>query len=413
MLDVHGLLKRCVEMQGSDLHVKCDTGKVYVRVHGDLHPLDDVPHFTQEDLAAKLPEIVREDQVEAFEKDYELDFSLEIKGLSRFRGNLYRQRENIQAAFRVIPYTISTMEELELPKVCYDFIDRPRGLVLVTGPAGSGKSTTLAAMIDRINRNQTCHIVTVEDPVEFVHDDHKALINQRELSIDTLSFANALKHVLRQDPDVILVGEMRDLETIHLAITAAETGHLVFATLHTVDAVQTVDRIVDVFPMHQQQQIRMQLSVNLLGVVSQTLVKRKDGQGRVAAFEVLNATSAVRNQIRENKTYQISSIIQTGMRQGMQTLDQSLAKLVDRGLVSLDEARMKAKDVGEFARLVHLGEKALGSGGGQAPSSIPGPKPYVPGQAGAEAPAAENGAQPEAPPAPVRGQANRPGYRKD
>jgi twitching motility protein PilT len=401
VLDVHGLLRRCVELQGSDLHIKSDTGKVYVRIHGDLHPLEGAPSFTQADLLAALGTIVRPDQVETFERSFELDFSLEIAGVSRFRGNLYRQRENVQAAFRVIPYEISTMEELALPQVCYEFIDRPRGLVLVTGPAGSGKSTTLAAMIDRINRSQSVHIVTVEDPVEFVHDDHQALINQRELSIDTLSFANALKHVLRQDPDVILVGEMRDLETIHLAITAAETGHLVFATLHTVDAVQTVDRIVDVFPMHQQQQIRMQLSVNLLGVVSQTLVKRKDGQGRAAAFEVLNATSAVRNQIRENKTYQISSIIQTGMRQGMQTLDQSLAKLVEAGHVSLDDARMKAKDVGEFARLVNLRPEGAQPGGG-AP---PGPRPVAPTAAPAtdEAPA----------PAGVRGQPNRPGYRKD
>ncbi|MGE0001094.1 MAG: type IV pilus twitching motility protein PilT [Fimbriimonadaceae bacterium] len=392
MLDVKGLLRKCVEMDGSDLHVKCDTGKAYVRVYGDLVPLEDVPEFTQQDLLDALPSIIRPDQTETFAKDYELDFSLEIEGVSRFRGNLYRQRENVQAAFRVIPYTISTMEELELPKVCYDFIERPRGLVLVTGPAGSGKSTTLAAMVDRINRTQDVHVITVEDPVEFVHDDHMALLNQRELSIDTLSFANALKHVLRQDPDVILVGEMRDLETIHLAITAAETGHLVFATLHTVDAVQTVDRIVDVFPMHQQQQIRMQLSVNLLGVVSQTLVKRKDGKGRAAAFEVLNATNAVRNQIRENKTYQISSIIQTGTKQGMQTLDQSLARLVERGLVSLDDARMKAKDVGEFARLVHLGNKAAAA---EPPAAPPAPEAA------------------QAPPSPVRGQPNRPTVKRD
>jgi len=391
-------------MDGSDLHIKSDTGKAYIRVYGDLILLEDVPEFTQEDLIAALPGLIRPDQQEAFEAEYELDFSLEIEGVSRFRGNLYRQRENIQAAFRVIPYTISTMEELDLPKVCYDFILRPRGLVLVTGPAGSGKSTTLAAMIDRINRTQDVHIVTVEDPVEFVHDDHVALLNQRELSIDTLSFANALKHVLRQDPDVILVGEMRDLETIHLAITAAETGHLVFATLHTVDAVQTVDRIVDVFPMHQQQQIRMQLSVNLLGVISQTLVKKKNGDGRAAAFEVLNATSAVRNQIRENKTYQISSIIQTGTKQGMQTLDQSLARLVDRGLVTLDDARMKAKDVGEFARLVNLGNKGPTGGGGGI--GVPGPAaPAPPGPANEEPAAAPTNA--------IRGQPNRPGYKRD
>jgi twitching motility protein PilT len=385
MLRIEDLLRRCVEMDGSDLHVKSDTGKIYVRVYGDLHPLDDVPHFTDEEFTEGVKRLLRPDQVAKFDRDFELDFSLEIQGVSRFRGNLYRQREHNQAAFRVIPYHISNMEDLNLPQVCYDFIERPRGLVLVTGPAGSGKSTTLAAMIDRINRTQKVHIVTVEDPTEFVHDDHMALINQRELDVDTLAFANALKYVLRQDPDVILVGEMRDLETIHLAITAAETGHLVFATLHTVDAVQTVDRIVDVFPMHQQQQIRMQLSVNLLGVVSQTLVKRKDGKGRIAAFEVLNATSAVRNQIRENKTYQIGSIIQTGSKQGMHTLDQSLARLTIGGLVTSEDAKAKAKDVGEYLRLVQLGS-AEGSG--------------------AAAPAGS----PPAAPAGVRGQPNRPGY---
>ncbi|MCW5936100.1 MAG: type IV pilus twitching motility protein PilT [Fimbriimonadaceae bacterium] len=371
MLPVEGLLERCVRMQGSDLHVKSDTGKIYVRVHGDLHPLDDVPHFTDDEFRAAMRRLLRPEQIERFDRDLELDFALEVKGLSRFRGNMYVQREHAQAAFRVIPYEISSMEDLQLPQVCYDFIERPRGLVLVTGPAGSGKSTTLAAMIDRINKSQKVHIVTVEDPVEFVHDDHRALLNQRELDVDTLSFANALKYVLRQDPDVILVGEMRDLETIHLAITAAETGHLVFATLHTVDAVQTVDRVVDVFPMHSQQQVRMQLSVNLLGVVSQTLVRRKDGRGRVAAFEVLNAVSAVRNQIRENKTYQLSSIIQTGSKLGMQTLDQSLATLVEKGLVSVEDARSKAKDPGEFGRLV-----ALSDAGGKHPgaaANAPGP----------------------------------------
>ena len=265
----------------------------------------------------------------------------------------------MQAAFRVIPYEILTMDDLKLPPACLDFVTRPRGLVLVTGPAGSGKSTSLAAMLDHINRNQKVHIMTVEDPVEFVHDDKMALINQRELEVDTLTFANALKYVLRQDPDVILVGEMRDLETIHLAITAAETGHLVFATLHPVDAVQTVDRIVDVFPMHQQQQIRMQLSVNLIGVLSQTLVKRKDGRGRAAAHEVLVATSAVRNLIRENKSYQINSLIQTGARMKMTTLDQSLVTLVEKGLVTMEDARARAKDPGEFDRLLALGEDSF------------------------------------------------------
>ena len=388
MQRINNLLKRCVDMEGSDLHFKCDTGKVYVRVHGDLHHLEDEPHFTDSEFRSELSEILRPDQLARFDKDLELDFAYEIKGMSRFRGNAYQQRNHMQAAFRVIPYHINTMEDLQLPAACFDFIQRPRGLVLVTGPAGSGKSTSLAAMIDRINRTQKCHIVTVEDPVEFVHDNHTALINQRELEVDTNSFANALKYVLRQDPDVILVGEMRDLETIHLAITAAETGHLVFATLHTVDSVQTVDRIVDVFPMHQQQQVRMQLSVNLVGVVSQTLVKRKDGRGRAAAFEVLVATGAVRNLVRENKTYQIASLIQTGGKQKMLTLDQALVNLVQNGIVATEEARSRAKDAGEFDRLIETVEEFGVRSGAIADQT--------------------SGAA-----AGVRGQPNRPGYRRE
>jgi twitching motility protein PilT len=322
-------------------------------VHGDLEDVD-APIFTDEEFRDELYKTLKPQQIARFERDLELDFSFEVPGLSRFRGNAYQQRNHVQAAFRVIPYEIQTMEDLHVPAACYDFIERPRGLVLVTGPAGSGKSTTLAAMLDKINATNPEHIVTVEDPIEFVHEDKVALINQRELDVDTLSFANALKYVLRQDPDVILVGEMRDLETIHLAITAAETGHLVFGTLHTVDAVQTVDRIVDVFPTHQQQQVRMQLSVNLVGVVSQTLVRRADGRGRVAAHEVMVATSAIRNLIRENKTYQISSIIQTGSRSKMHTLDQSLASLVDRHLIDHEDARARAKDPLEFDRLLNI-----------------------------------------------------------
>ncbi len=342
-------------MGGSDLHLKTDTGRVYSRVFGDLVVLDDLPEFTQEEFDAGIQDIMKREQYLRFMEELELDFAVEIPGVARFRGNLFQQRGCTQAIFRVIPLDVATMDELELPPLAHDLVDRPRGLVLVTGPAGSGKSTTLAAMINHINRSNPCHIVTVEDPIEFVHDDHVALINQRELGEDTLSFSNALKYVLRQDPDVILVGEMRDIETIHLAITAAETGHLVFGTLHTVDALQTVDRIVDVFPQRQQQQVRMQLSVNLLGVISQTLVKRKSGQGRVAAFEVLNATAAVRNLIRENKTYQISSIMQTGAKQKMNTLDQSFARLVERGLITVEEAQKRAKDPAEFLRILNTG----------------------------------------------------------
>lgn len=351
MESVEYFLRKCVITDGSDLHFKTDTGRAYIRVHGDLHEVE-APEFTQDEFRSALFAILSKHQIDKFKRDLELDFAYEVKDVSRFRGNVYQQRGNIQAAFRVIPYNIQTMEDLHLPQACYDFIERPRGLVLVTGPAGSGKTTTLAAMIDKINKTQPKHVMTVEDPVEFVHDDKMALINQRELDVDTLSFANALKYVLRQDPDVILVGEMRDLDTIHLAITAAETGHLVFGTLHTVDSIQTVDRIIDVFPTHQQQQIRMQLSVNLVGVVSQALVKRKDGRGRIAAHEVMVATGAVRNLIRENKSYQIGSIIQTGSRQKMNTLDQSLASLVDRSLVAREDARQRAKDPAEFDRLL-------------------------------------------------------------
>ncbi|MBI1757272.1 MAG: type IV pilus twitching motility protein PilT [Fimbriimonas ginsengisoli] len=403
-------------MGGSDLHFKTDTGKTYVRVLGDLQTRDEWPTFTPEEFQTALFSLLRPVQVKKFEHDLELDFAYELPGVSRFRGNVYQQRGNLQAAFRAIPYVIQSMEELELPAACYDFIQRPRGFVLVTGPAGSGKSTTLAAMIDRLNRTDAVHIMTVEDPVEFVHGDHVALINQRELETDTNSFANALKHVLRQDPDVILVGEMRDLETVHLAITAAETGHLVFATLHTIDAVQTVDRVVDVFPMHQQQQIRMQMAVNLLGVVSQTLVKRADGKGRAAAFEVLVATPAIRNMIRENKTYQMNSMIQTGSRAKMQTLDQALVTLVKSGLVTRAEAYSKAKDPYEFERLLNV----EGGSGGQPPAAAPpssappsaasaaeaGRPPLATPTAGAVPPAATG-------PAPVRGQPNRPTFRRD
>lgn len=400
---IEGLLRRTVAMDGSDLHFKTDTGKIYVRVYGDLVCLEDEPPFLSEDFQKALFEMFSKDQVGRYFKEHDLDFATEIEGVARFRGNVYQQRGCTQAAFRVIPYTVRTMEELALPQAAFDFITKPRGLVLVTGPAGSGKSTSLAAMIDRINSTEPCHIVTVEDPIEFVHDDKRALIHQRELYEDTLTFYNALKYVLRQDPDVILVGEMRDLETIHQAITSAETGHLVFATLHTVDAVQTVDRIIDVFPTHQQQQIRMQLSVNLVGVLSQTLVRRADGRGRIAAYETLVATNAIRNLIRENKSYQINSMIQTGQRMKMQTLDQSMVNLVSRGLVTREEARKRSKDPFEFDRLVQLEEQANpGAMAAAQAGNQGGPSHPQPQQQGS--PPAQGG---------VRGQPNRPGYSRE
>jgi twitching motility protein PilT len=417
MQPISKYLRECVERGGSDVHFKTDTGRIYVRINGDLQEMQAEP-YTNDEFTHELNTLLNTQQQSRFENDLELDFAIEVEGLSRFRGNAYQQRGHTQAAFRVIPYDILTMEDLQLPAACYDFVSRPRGLVLVTGPAGSGKSTSLAAMLSKINATQPVHIMTVEDPVEFVHDDKMALINQRELDVDTLSFANALKYVLRQDPDVILVGEMRDLETIHLAITAAETGHLVFGTLHTVDAVQTVDRIVDVFPMHQQQQIRMQLSVNLVGVVSQTLVKRKDGRGRVAAHELLVATGAVRNLIRENKSYQINSLIQTGSRQKMITLDLSLVRLVQRGLVTAEDARSRAKDPGEFDRLLNADEAGAptlpsrptvtSNGPGVAPSGGPTQPGTAP--AGSVPPVV---AAPSSTPGGVRGQPNRPQFKRD
>jgi twitching motility protein PilT len=312
------ILTDMVRLGGSDVILK-EAAPPLFRIHGDLLPTQ-YPRLSAEQAQTLCYSIISDRQQESFEKNLELDLAHEVLNVSRYRVNLMYQRGSVTGSFRSIPLTINTMEELNLPPVCRYFCERPRGLVLVTGPTGSGKSTSLAAMINYINERMAVHIMTVEDPVEFVHEDKKALINQRELGTDTLSFANALKFVLRQDPDVILVGEMRDLETIGLAITAAETGHLVFGTLHTTDAVQTVDRIIDVFPTHQQQQVRMQMSVNLVGVVSQTLLKTADGKGRVAAFETMVAVPAIRNLIREAKTHQINSVIQTGARQGMMSL---------------------------------------------------------------------------------------------
>jgi twitching motility protein PilT len=349
-ITIDELLTEVVQRSGSDLHVKADSPPL-VRIYGDLFPMDHPP-FSMEEAKALSYSVLSPEQIAQFEQDLELDLAYEIPGLARFRGNVLQQRGAIGCVYRVIPLKIQTMEELQLPPVCRYFSERPRGLVLVTGPAGSGKSTTQAAMIDYINANFSHHIVTVEDPVEFLHDDKKSLINQRELGRDTLTFPNALKYVLRQDPDVILIGEMRDLETIALAITAAETGHLVFGTLHTTDAVQTVDRVIDVFPMHQQQQVRMQMAVNLVGIISQTLVKRKDGKGRSAAFETMVAIPAVRNLIREAKTHQIASMIQTGSRQGMISLDHSLANLVKQGLVTRESAAERAYNMAEFNSLL-------------------------------------------------------------
>ncbi len=349
-LDLNKLLSFTVQQGASDLIVKSDAPPV-VRLHGDLVRMR-ADHFTPEQSQALAYQVLSADQIKQFEERWELDYAHEIKGVARFRCNIMYQRGHVTSIYRVIPYEIKTIEEMGLPNLCYRLSDYPRGMVLVTGPTGSGKSTTLAAMVDYVNATKPVHIMTVEDPVEFVHKCKRAIINQRELGRDTLTFADALKFVLRQDPDVILVGEMRDLETIGQAITAAETGHLVFATLHTTNAIQTVDRIIDVFPPHQQQQIRMQLSVNLIGVLSQVLVKTPDGKGRVAAFEQMEAIPAIRNLVREGKTHQIGSIIQTGSKRGMQSLDQSLANLVADGKADYEAARSKTNDPEEFEEIL-------------------------------------------------------------
>ena len=349
-LDLNQLLAFCVKQGGSDMILKGGAQPI-IRLHGDLIRMN-LPPISREESRKLSYQVLNPEQIQRFEENWELDYAYEIPGIARFRCNIMVQRGQVTSVYRVIPYTIKTIEDLDLPDICKRMSDHPRGLVLVTGPTGSGKSTTLAAMIDYINTNKPVHIMTVEDPLEFIHEDKRAVINQRELGRDTVSFADALKYVLRQDPDVILIGEMRDLETIGLAITAAETGHLVFGTLHTTNAVQTVDRVIDVFPPYQQQQIRMQVSVNLVGVLSQVLCKTPDGHGRAAAFETMEAMPSIRNLIREAKTHQIGSIIQTGSKRGMQSLDQSLAYLVADGRAEYESAKSKTNDLAEFEEIL-------------------------------------------------------------
>jgi twitching motility protein PilT len=322
-----------------------------VRVSGEVRPLD-YPPLTQNSTRELIYNILSKDQRQRLENEWELDFSYSLPRTARFRVNVYFQRSSLGAAFRTIPHEIKSLGELGLPRAVEDMTDKPRGLVLVTGPTGSGKSTTLAAMIDRINETKNEHIISVEDPIEFQHSHKRCIVNQREVNQDTRSFAQALKHVLRQDPDVILVGEMRDLETISLAVTAAETGHLVFGTLHTQDAPQTVDRVIDVFPPHQQHQVRAQLANALQGVITQTLIPRRDAKGRVVACEVLVPTPAVRNLIREGKNHQIYSAMQTGSKFGMQTMDAALVDLVRRGLISRQEAEKRSSNPDELRRLM-------------------------------------------------------------
>jgi twitching motility protein PilT len=336
-----------------------------VRVNGEVQPLD-YPPLTANVTRELVYDILSNDQRQRLENDWELDFSYTLPRTARFRVNVYFQKGALGAAFRTIPQEVLSLHKLGLPKAVEDMTEKPRGLVLVTGPTGSGKSTTLAAMIDKINETKNEHIMSVEDPIEFLHNHKKCIVNQREVNQDTRSFAQALKHVLRQDPDVILVGEMRDLETISLAVTAAETGHLVFGTLHTQDAPQTVDRVIDVFPPHQQHQVRAQLANALQGIITQTLIPRRDGKGRIVACEILVPTPGVRNLIREGKNHQIYSAMQTGGKFGMQTLDAALVDLVRRGLISQQEAEKRSTSPDDLRRLAGGGSTAAASGGYQA-----------------------------------------------
>jgi twitching motility protein PilT len=359
--DLLAALGEVVDLGASDLHVTVDAAPM-LRIDGSLRPMAGQGVWGREKVTSALLSLLTEAQRETFARELELDLAYMLSASARFRVNVYQQRSSIGAAFRLIPTEIRQLAELGVPESVARFADLARGLVLVTGPTGSGKSTTLAALIDLINRTRAGHIVTVEDPIEFLHPNRRSLVNQREVGHDTHSFAAALKHVLRQDPDVILVGELRDLETISVALTAAETGHLVFATLHTQDAAQTIDRVIDVFPPHQQDQVRAQLAATLQGVVCQTLVKRADGRGRAVAAEVLVSTSAVGNLIREGKTYQIHSAMQAGRELGMITMDQNLAQLVDAGIVTHAAAYEKAHDADGVKRLISRMDPADGRG---------------------------------------------------
>ncbi len=349
-LKIETLLEHVVRAKASDLHLQVGLPPM-LRVDGSLQPIPNMPVLNDQTVEALIFAILDEGQQQILLKDKEFDFSFSFGDLMRFRVNAFHERGNLAAALRAIPSDIKTVSELGMPPIVTTFADFPRGLVLVTGPTGSGKSTTLAALVDKINSERSQHIITIEDPIEFTHKSKKSVVVQREVHYDTYSFSAALRSSLRQDPDVVLIGEMRDLETISAAITIAETGHLVFATLHTNSAAQSIDRMIDVFPPHQQPQIRSQLANMLQGICSQRLVPAIGG-GRVVAAEVLIANSAVRNIIREGKTHQLDAVIQTGADQGMQTMDRTLVKLVQTGVITYDEARNYAVDMNEFNRLV-------------------------------------------------------------
>jgi twitching motility protein PilT len=365
-LSLQILLQQMVSGTGTDLHITTQSPPV-IRVHGKLQRLD-YPPLTPAETKQLVYAILTDAQKHRFEEDLELDFSFGIKGIARFRANVFFQRGAVGAAFRLIPYEIRGFKDLGLPAVVQKICERPRGLVLVTGPTGSGKSTTLAAMIDKVNQDRYEHIVTIEDPVEYLHKHKNCLVNQRELHADTHSFHAALRSVLREDPDVVLIGEMRDLETIEAALRIAETGHLTFATLHTNSCVETINRIVDVFPSHQQSQVRTQLSFVLEGILCQSLLTKKDGRGRCLAVEILIPNSGIRNLIREDKIHQIYSMMQTAQAvSGMQTYNQSLAALYFRGLLSMEAAIARSSNADELQDMINRG---VGSAPG-APMGAP------------------------------------------
>ena len=373
------LLRKMIEMGGSDLHITTNSAPM-VRVHGTLRPLD-YPELTPAETKQLAYSVLTDAQKHRFEETLELDFSFGIKGLSRFRANLFNQRGAVGAVFRAIPYEIKSFEELGLPPVIQNLCDKPRGLILVTGPTGSGKSTTLAAMLDKINRDRHEHIITVEDPIEYLHGHKGCLVNQREVNSDTHSFANALRAALRQDPDIVLIGEMRDLETTETALRIAETGHLTLATLHTNSAASSINRIIDVFPAHQQAQIRTQLSMVLEGIVSQSLLPRANGNGRVLGMEILVPNAAIRNLIREDKIHQVYSMMQTGQEKyGMQTFNQSLASLYFRKLITLELAMSRSSNTDELQDLVNRGAAALNTQATQQSGTYTQGRPGGPGK---------------------------------
>lgn len=352
-MDLVDILVQVLEIEASDLHLTVGLPPV-ARVHGKLVKLE-YPALKSAETRDLVYSILTQDQRQRLETDWEIDFSYSVPGRARFRVNAYYQRNSVGAAFRLVPLNVMTIDQLGLPRVVHTFCQKPRGFILVTGPTGSGKSTSLAAIIDEINETRSEHIMTVEDPIEFLHRHKNCVVNQREVGTDTKSFNRALKSVLRQDPDVILVGEMRDLETIQTALTAAETGHLVFATLHTQDAPQSIDRMIDVFPPHQQEQVRVQIASSIQGIMTQQLLPRVGGEGRVVACEILIPTPAVRNLIREGKTHQIYTVMQTGAKYGMQTMDWALADLVRRRLITRETAEARSSNPEDLNRLIATG----------------------------------------------------------